>query len=105
MAMQKIKVNDIVRIMAGKDKGKEGKVMQVFPREERVVVDGVNKMYKHIRSPRRGEKGQRIEFFGPLHLSNVQLVAEKAKSVGRVGFIGQGQDKKRVIRKAGKIIE
>lgn len=99
----RLKVNDTVKIISGKDKGKQGKVIQILPKMEKVVVDGVNKMYRHIRSGKQGEKGQRVEFFGPIHISNVKLA--KGETAGRVGFTGVGKDKKRVIKKAGKTTE
>ena len=103
----KIKTGDNVRVMAGKDKGKEGKVTQVFVGSERVIVDGVNKMVKNVRA-RSGQAGQRIEFFGPVHVSNVQLVG-KGGMTGRVGFKVEKKDgvtkKTRVIRKGKKVQE
>ena len=101
----KIKTGDNVRILAGKDKGKEGKILQVFPILERVVVEGVNMFTRHLRS--RGEHaGQKIQFPGAMHISNVQLVSSKGSGSGRVGykFIDQNgvKQKIRVIRKKGK---
>ena len=64
-------------ILTGKDAGKTGTVSQVFPRLQKVVVDGVNMMKKHIRTHRKGEKGQIVEFFGPVHISNITLTKEE----------------------------
>ena len=83
-----IKSGQTVKVMTGRDKGKTGKIIQVFPSQERVVVEGVNKMFKHVKNRptgrgRRTAKGERVEFFGPIHMSNVRLVegveAPKAK--------------------------
>jgi large subunit ribosomal protein L24 len=71
----KIKTGDQVKVIAGKDKGKTGKVIQVFPKENRVVVEGANILKKHVRSVKQGQPGQRVEFAAPLHASNVALVA------------------------------
>lgn len=73
-----IKTGQFVKVMSGKDKGKTGKVIQVFPKDSRLVVDGVNTMFKHgkRRQKQGGEKGERVEFFGPIHLSNVKLADE-----------------------------
>lgn len=79
----KIKTGDKVRIMVGKDKGKEGKVIQVFPTLNTVVVEGLNQHVKHMKK-RGTQAGQRITFSAPLNASNVQLVG--AKGVGRVGY-------------------
>ena len=73
----KIKTGQQVKIMSGKDKGKEGKVVQVFPKLSKVVVDGINKGYRHIPK-REGQKGERIEYFGPIHVSNVKLIDKGA---------------------------
>jgi len=73
MSMKKLRIKsgDIVKIIAGKDKGKTGKVLQVFPQLNRVVVEGANVTKRHLRSRQTGQKGQIIEFSMPLHASNV----------------------------------
>lgn len=82
----KIKVNDKVVIIAGKDKSKVGKVIQVLPQGNKIVVEGVNVMYKHLRTQKKGEKGQRVQFNGPLNVSNVLLQCPKCGKNARVGF-------------------
>lgn len=79
-----IKTGDTVKVMAGKDKGKTGKVLQTFPKLQRVVVEGVNLTKKHARTNKRGEKGQKIEFAGPLSAANVQLVCPKCSKPTRI---------------------
>ncbi len=81
----KIKSGDTVKVMNGKDAGKSGTVSQVLASMDKVVIDGVNKMVKHLKSQRRDEKGQRIEFFGPIHISNVALVCPKCNKTTRIG--------------------
>lgn len=97
----KIKTGDKVRVMVGKDKGKEGKVTQTFPKLERVVVDGVNSTVKFLRA-RGKQKGQRVEFNAPIHVSNVQVLSGGGK-VGRVGVKFLQKDgisvKSRVLRR------
>ncbi|MBI4437878.1 50S ribosomal protein L24 [Candidatus Uhrbacteria bacterium] len=102
----KIKTGDKVRVLTGKDKGKEGAVLQVFPGLQRVVVEGVNKMTKHLR--KTGQRaGQKIEFSSPLHVSNVALVSPKSGKTGRVAYKSIEQEGKkkriRVIRKKGVV--
>ncbi|TAL51127.1 50S ribosomal protein L24 [Patescibacteria group bacterium] len=80
-----IKTGDKVRVMAGKDKGKQGIVLQVFPKLERAVVEGVNLMTKHLRK-QANRPGQKIEFPGPLHISNLQIISAKTGATGRVGY-------------------
>lgn len=81
-----IKKNDKVKILSGKDKGKTGKVLQVLARYERVSVEGLNLAIKHMRPRRQGEKGQRIEFPAPLHISNLMLVCPKCGKPTRVEY-------------------
>ena len=100
----KLKTGDHIRILTGKDKGKEGKILQVFPELERVVVEGVNIRKRHLRGG-SGRKGQIIDFPAPMHVSNVALVGSGDLKTGRAGykFIDQDHKKKkvRVIRKSG----
>lgn len=81
----RFRVGDTAKVMTGKDKGKTGKVTQVIPSIQRVVVEGVNKMVKHLRSQKAGQAGQRIEFDAPLPVSNLQLVCPKCGKVTRIG--------------------
>ena len=68
----KIKTGMTVTVTAGKDKGKSGKIVQVFPKKNKVVIEGVNVIKKHMRSRKQGEPGQRIELSYPIHASNVK---------------------------------
>jgi len=82
----KIKKGDKVKILTGKDKGKTGKVLQVFPLRNKASVEGLNLLIKHMRPRRQGEKGQRIEFPAPMDLSNMMLVCPKCNKPTRVGY-------------------
>lgn len=100
----KIKTGDKVKVLTGKDKNKEGKVIQVFPVLERVVVEGINILTKHLKA--RGEHaGQKIQFPAPIHVSNVQLISEKSGKQGRIGYklinVDGAKKKIRVLRKKG----
>ena len=102
----KIKTGDKVRVLTGKDKGKQGNVLQVFPLLQRVVVEGVSVMTKHLR--KTGQRaGQKIQFPSPIHISNVELVSAKSGKSGRVAYKvieQEGKKKKiRVIRKKGEV--
>lgn len=104
-----IKTGDMVKIRAGKDKGKEGKVLQVFPKLGRVVVEGVNLSVRHLaaRGAQQGTQGQKIKFPGPLAVSNVALLSDG--KMGRVGYkkvekAGK-QQKVRVLRSKGEAVE
>ncbi len=82
----KIKKGDKVKILAGKDKGKIGKVLQVFQAANRASIEGLNLLIKHMRPRKQGEKGQRIEFPAPINLSNVMLVCPKCDRPTRVAY-------------------
>lgn len=82
----KIIKGDKVKVLAGKDRGKTGKVLQVFPEKQRVSVEGVNLLIKHLRPRRQGEQGQRIEFPAPLNSSNLMLVCSKCSKPTKVSY-------------------
>jgi large subunit ribosomal protein L24 len=104
-----IKKGDNVKVIAGKDRGKTGKVLQAFPDAERIVVEGVNLAHRHIRSTRAGQPGQRVEFNAPMNASNVMLVCPKCAKPARVGakllVDGDKKRKARVCRKCNEVIE
>lgn len=77
----RIKTGDQVKVIAGKNKGKTGKVLQTFPRLNRVVVEGINTAKRHLRSRRAGEQGQTVEFFMPIHASNIMPLNDAGKTV------------------------
>lgn len=81
MAKLLIKKGDTVAVIAGKDKGKTGKVLQTFPKLNRVVVEGVNISKRHLRARRSGEKGQVVEFSMPIHASNIMLMDAAGKKI------------------------
>lgn len=91
--------------MVGKDSGKTGKVMQILPDDQQVVVEGLNILKKHIKPTKRNEKGQRLEFSAPLAISKVQLVCPKCNKITRVGFkvLTDGK-KQRICRKCKEIL-
>lgn len=95
----------MVKVMAGKDSGKSGKVTQVLPADAKVVVEGLNILKKHVKPTRTGEKGQILEFSAPVDISNVQVVCPKCNKVTRVGFkvLTDGK-KERICRKCNEAI-
>ncbi len=105
-----IKKNDKVKILTGKDKGKTGKVLQVLPKENKLSIEGLNLLIKHLRPRRQGEKGQRIEFPSFINASNVMLVCSKCGRSTRVAYQiikaeGKKDKKVRVCKKCKEIIE
>ena len=75
----KIKVGDNVRVITGSNKGKEGKVLKVLRNENRVLVDGVNVIKKHVKPNRANETGGILEVEAPIHLSNVKVLGKETK--------------------------
>ena len=100
----KIKTNDKVKIITGKDAGKEGKVIQVFSDSNKIVVEGANLMKKHMRPRQKGEKGQIIELSAPLNASNVMVICEKCGKPTRLGYKLDGDIKKRFCKKCNEFI-
>lgn len=86
MAMQKIKESDMVIILAGKDRGRSGKVVKVLP-SSRVIVEGINIVKKHVRpNPNTGTQGGIIEREAGIHISNIALLNPVTNKADRVGF-------------------
>ncbi len=82
----KIKKNDQVLITSGKDKGKKGKVLQVWPANEKLTVENINLVKKHRRPRRQGEKGQVVAVPHPLAAAKVKLVCPKCGETSRLSF-------------------
>ena len=82
----KIRKGDTVVIIAGKDRGKRGKVRRAWPDEERVIVDGLNMIKRHSRARRAARQAGIIELEAPIHVSNVMLVCEKCGNPTRISF-------------------
>lgn len=100
--MARIKKGDNVQIISGKYKGKKGRVITVFPKENRLIVENVNLHKKHARPKKRGEKGQRIEVPGPISASAAMLVCKSCGKPSRVGFkIELLGAKRRICKKCG----
>lgn len=101
----KIKKGDTIQVISGKDKGKKGKVVKVFPKENKITVEGIGKVYRHTRPKREGEKGQRVEIFSPIAVSNVLLVCPKCGKLTRIGYkIVEKGEKKRMCKKCKEVI-
>jgi large subunit ribosomal protein L24 len=76
----KVKVGDNVRILAGKDKGKEGRIIKTLKKDNKVVVEGINIIKKHVKPNRMNEVGSIQEMEAPIHVSNVKVVEEEKKA-------------------------
>ncbi len=97
----KIQVNDMVKILTGKDKGKQAKVLAVFPSKQMVVVEGINQVTRH-RKPQNGQSGERVILTKPIHVSKVGIL-NAAGEVDRIGYkILKDGTKLRVFKKSGE---
>ncbi len=99
----KLKVNDNVEVTAGKDRGKHGKVLAVLPKEDKVLVAGVNMYVKHIK-PTQGKPGEKVRRERPLHTASVAIMNPDTGKVDRIGYSVVDGKKVRVFKKTGKQI-
>ena len=103
MATFKIKKGDTVKVIAGKDNGKEGKVLSVDPKNNKVVVEGVNVIKKHTKPSAANQNGGIIQKEAPIDISNVMYL-HKGQAT-RVGFKMDGDKKVRFAKKTGEVID
>ncbi|MDR1781926.1 MAG: 50S ribosomal protein L24 [Bacilli bacterium] len=103
----RIKTGDLVEVIAGKkdNKGKQGKVLKVLKDKNRVVVEGVNMITKHLRPSQANPDGGIQTIEGSIHISNVMLVDPKTKKPTRVGVEFRDGKKVRVTKKSGSVLE
>ncbi len=102
--MQRIKKGDKVVVIAGKDKGRTGEVVTVFPKEDRAVVSGINVVRRHQRQTQTTEAGI-ITKEAPVHLSNLAIADPKDGKPTRVGFKVEGEKKVRYAKRSGEVID
>lgn len=101
----KIKRGDKIKVLAGKDKGKTGKVLQVFTQRNKISVEGINLLFKNVRPRKQGESGQRIQFPAPFSVSNVALICPKCGKVTRLGYkILENKKKIRICKKCKETV-
>ena len=103
MASMKIKKGDLVKVIAGKDKDKEGKVIAVNVNKNTLLVEGVNMITKHAKPSMANQQGGLVHQEGPIHVSNVMLIHEGKAT--RVGFKMEGDKKVRFAKATGKVID
>ena len=97
----KIRVGDKVQVIAGKDKGKQGEVLQILRKENRVIVEGVNVVTKHVKPSQADPEGGIITREAPIHVSNVAIYDSKAKSITKVKYEFVDGKKVRISKKSG----
>jgi large subunit ribosomal protein L24 len=100
----KIKKGDIVLVISGKNKGKKGKILRVFPKKRKILIEGVNLMKKHQKPKKTGQKGQIIQKPAPIDASNVKMICSKCNKAVRVGYKIVNDKKYRICKKCNKQI-
>lgn len=98
----RLKKDDTVKIIAGKDKGLTGKIIKVYPVNERVIVQGANMVKKTMKKQNAQDKGGIMEVEAPIHVSNVALVSKG--SVSKVGYKMENGKKVRYAKKTGEVL-
>jgi len=94
---------DMVKVLAGDDRGKTGEVMAVYPSRSKILVQGVNRVYRHLRPSRKHPQGGRIQKEMPIHISNVLPIDPKTDQATRVGVrVNEDGSKERIARKSGE---
>ena len=100
--MARIRKDDMVEIIAGNDRGKRGRVLKMVPKKDRVLVQGINLRWKHMRKSQQSPQGGRIRKEIPVHISNLMLVDEATDTATRVGYQVIDGKKRRISVKSGK---
>lgn len=95
----KIKKDDQVLIIAGDEKGKKGKVIKAMPSENKVIVEGVNLVKKHVRPKQTGQKGQIVKIPKPVNISKIKIICPKCGQATRTSYDVSGETKSRVCKK------
>lgn len=102
----RIKKNDTVVVIAGKEKGKSGKVVRIIPKQDRAIVEKLNMIKRHMKPGAQNRQGGILEREAPIHISNLMLVCTKCTDPTRVGYkILEDGKKVRICKECGEIIE
>jgi len=100
-----VKKDDTVMVITGKDKGKKGRVIAAYPRENRVLVEGINMIKKHTKPSQQNPQGGIISQEAPIHASNVMLLDPKSGKPTRIGYRMDNGKKVRYAKKSGEVID
>jgi large subunit ribosomal protein L24 len=101
-----VKQGDMVKVLTGEDRGKTGEVLAVYREQQKVLVQGVNRVYRHLRPSRQHPQGGRIQKEMPIHISNVLPLDPQTQEATRVGFqVNADGSKQRVARKSGQALD
>ncbi|MFC4736727.1 50S ribosomal protein L24 [Bacillus daqingensis] len=100
-----VKKGDNVKVISGKDKGKEGKILEAYPKKDRVLVEGVNMVKKHAKPSQTNPQGGILNQEAPIHVSNVMVIDPKTNEPTRVGFKVEDGKKVRIAKKSGEALD
>ncbi len=104
--MSKIRKNDEVLVMLGRDRGKKGKVLIAVPEKDRLIVEGINMIKRHMKPTAAVRQAGIVEKEAPIHVSDVKLICKKCNQPARVGYrFLEGGNKVRVCKKCHEVID
>ncbi|OGZ41983.1 MAG: 50S ribosomal protein L24 [Candidatus Ryanbacteria bacterium RIFCSPHIGHO2_02_FULL_45_43] len=100
----KVKKGDMVYIAKGKDRGRTGKIISIFPKTGNIIVEGINIKKRHVRPRRSGEKGQVVEIPGRISASNVSLLCPNCKKSARLSYQVHEHGRSRICKRCGSVV-
>ncbi|MDQ0256017.1 large subunit ribosomal protein L24 [Evansella vedderi] len=100
-----VKKGDTVKVISGKDKGKEGKILEAYPSQSRVLVEGVNMVHKHAKPSQANPQGGIVNQEAPIHASNVMPIDPKTNEPTRIGYKVENGKKVRIAKKSGEVLD
>lgn len=101
----KVKKGDTVQVLSGNYKGKTGEVLEVMPKQEKVIVKGINIRKKHVKPRKQGDEGGIISVEAAIHTSKVNVVCPKCNKPARIGYKMEKDGKVRICKKCGTVIK
>jgi len=100
-----VKKGDKVQVISGKDKGKQGVILQALPKKNRVIVEGINIVKKHAKPSQANPQGGIIDMEAPIHVSNVMPLDPKTNEPTRIGYKIEDGKKVRIAKKSGEVLD
>jgi len=100
-----VKKGDKVKVISGKDRGKEGTILEAYPKKDRVIVEGINVVKKHAKPSQENPQGGILDIEAPVHVSNVMPIDPKTGEATRVGYEVRDGKKIRIAKKSGEALD
>ncbi|QKY70952.1 50S ribosomal protein L24 [Lentibacillus sp. CBA3610] len=100
-----VKKGDKVKVISGKDRGKEGTILEAYPKKERVLVEGINMIKKHAKPSQDNPQGGILNQEAAIHVSNVMLIDPKSGEPTRIGYEDRDGGKVRIAKKSGEALD